>query len=147
MIIDLLDSKILEATKEGNQQKKEALRALKNAFLQYKTAKNAKPLDNAAEISILKKLISEREDAALIYSQYNRIDLADIEMEQAKYLKEFMPRIPSRSDLEIVLIGMYDSANPKIDKKDMGNVIKKLKEAYPAADGKMIADIVKSHTV
>lgn len=147
MIIDLLDSKILEATKEGNQQKKETLRALKNAFLQYKTAKNAKPLDNAAEISILKKLISEREDAALIYSQYNRIDLADIEMEQAKYLKEFMPRIPSRSDLEIVLIGMYDSANPKIDKKDMGNVIKKLKEAYPAADGKMIADIVKSHTV
>ena len=147
MIIDLLDSKILEATKEGNQQKKEALRALKNAFLQYKTAKNAKPLDNAAEISILKKLISEREDAALIYSQYNRIDLADIEMEQAKYLKEFMPRIPSRSDLEIVLIGMYDSANPKIDKKEMGNVIKKLKEAYPAADGKMIADIVKSHTV
>lgn len=147
MIIDLLDSKILEATKEGNQQKKEALRALKNAFLQYKTAKNAKPLDNAAEISILKKLISEREDAALIYSQYNRIDLADIEMEQAKYLKEFMPRIPSRSDLEIVLIGMYNSANPKIDKKDMGNVIKKLKEAYPAADGKMIADIVKSHTV
>jgi len=147
MIVDLLDSKILEATKEGNQQKKEALRALKNAFLQYKTAKNAKPLDNAAEISILKKLISEREDAALIYSQYNRIDLADIEMEQAKYLKEFMPRIPSRSDLEIVLIGMYDSANPKIDKKDMGNVIKKLKEAYPAADGKMIADIVKSHTV
>ena len=147
MIVDLLDSKILEATKEGNQQKKEALRALKNAFLQYKTAKNAKPLDNAAEISILKKLISEREDAALIYSQYNRIDLADIEMEQAKYLKEFMPRIPSRSDLEIVLIGMYDSANPKIDKKDMGNVIKKLKEAYPAADGKMIADIVKTHTV
>lgn len=147
MIADLLDSKILEATKEGNQQKKEALRALKNAFLQYKTAKNAKPLDNAAEISILKKLISEREDAALIYSQYNRIDLADIEMEQAKYLKEFMPRIPSRSDLEIVLIGMYNSANPKIDKKDMGNVIKKLKEAYPAADGKMIADIVKSHTV
>ena len=147
MIADLLDSKILEATKEGNQQKKEALRALKNAFLQYKTAKNAKPLDNAAEISILKKLISEREDAALIYSQYNRIDLADIEMEQAKYLKEFMPRIPSRSDLEIVLIGMYNSANPKIDKKDMGNVIKKLKEAYPAADGKMIADIVKSHIV
>lgn len=145
MLKDSINSMIAKAMKEKNGSKKEAYRAIKNAFLQFETSKNAKPLDNVEEINILKKLIKEREESASLYEANSRNDLAEIEKEQLKYLKELMPRVPSRNDLEIVLVGMYDSAYPKIDKKDMGKVIKQLKESYPAADGKLIAEIVKSH--
>ena len=147
MLKDSINSMIAKAMKEKDEQKKEAYRAIKNAFLQFETSKNAKPLTNVEEISILKKLVKEREESAALYENNNRKDLAEIENTQAMYIKELMPRVPSRSDLEIVLVGMYDSANPKIDKKDMGKVIKSLKEKYPAADGKLIADIVKTHVV
>lgn len=147
MLKDSINSMIAKAMKEKDEQKKEAYRAIKNAFLQYETSKNAKPLTDVEEINILKKLVKEREESAALYENNNRKDLAEVENTQAMYIKELMPRVPSRSDLEIVLVGMYDSAYPKIDKKDMGKVIKSLKEKYPAADGKLIADIVKAHIV
>lgn len=147
MLKDSINSMIAKAMKEKDEQKKEAYRAIKNAFLQYETSKNAKPLTDVEEINILKKLVKEREESAALYENNNRKDLAEVENTQAMYIKELMPRVPSRSDLEIVLVGMYDSAYPKIDKKDMGKVIKSLKEKYPAADGKLIADIVKAHVV
>ena len=147
MLKDSINEMIANAMKEKNKEKKEAYRAIKNAFLQFETSKNAKPLTDAEEINILKKLIKEREESAALYESNNRKDLADIENKQALYIKELMPRIPSISDIEIVLVGMFDSAFPKIDKKDMGKVIKILKEKYPAADGKVISDIVKKHVV
>lgn len=147
MLKDSINGMIANAMKEKNEEKKEAYRAIKNAFLQFETSKNAKSLTDVEEINILKKLIKEREESAALYESNNRKDLADIENKQALYIKELMPRIPSINDIEIVLVGMFDSAFPKIDKKDMGKVIKTLKEKYPAADGRVISDIVKKHVV
>lgn len=87
-----IDDLIKEAIREKNGSKKEAYRAIKNAFLVFTTAKNAKPLDEAAEVSILKKLVKEREDSISIYEANSRNDLAEIEREQCKYIKELLPK-------------------------------------------------------
>ena len=59
-----LDVLIKEAMKSGNKVRLETLRAIKTAEMEYRTAKNAKPLDETAEVGILRKMISQREDAA-----------------------------------------------------------------------------------
>ena len=52
MNIDLM---ILQAMKDKQQGKVKTYRAIKSEIQTFKTAKNAKPYDEAAEITLLKK--------------------------------------------------------------------------------------------
>ena len=57
MYIETIDKMIMEALKAGDKVKAGTFRMLKSEFLLFKTAKNAKPLDDIAEISVLKVLL------------------------------------------------------------------------------------------
>lgn len=140
-----IDDLIKNAIREKNGSKKEAYRAIKNAFLVFITAKNAKPLDEAAEVSILKKLVKEREDAISIYEANSRNDLAEIEREQAKYIKELLPKEATKEEITAVIVSLFDDYNPIIEKGMMGKVIKEVKQALPNADGKLVSEIVKTY--
>ena len=140
-----IDELIKEAIKEKNGSKKEAYRAIKNAFLVFTTAKNAKPLDEAAEVSILKKLVKEREDSISIYEANSRNDLAQIEREQCKYIKELLPEEPTQDEIISVIKSLFDNEAIVIEKKEMGKVIKEVKNKLPSADGKLVSEIVKSY--
>ena len=63
MIQDQIDELIKSAMLNKQASALRAYRAVKAAFMEYKTAKNAKPLDEIAEINIIRKMISAREDA------------------------------------------------------------------------------------
>lgn len=127
------------------------LRAIKTEFSNYATAKNAKPLDNAAEVAIIKKLRDQRIDNAEQYRMAGRQDLYDNEMAESLILNEFLPEVPDDKVLALGLVevcalqGCEDG--PKIPKSKMGIIIKELKAMFPAADGKQIADLVKSCVV
>lgn len=60
------------------------------------TAKNAKPLDNAAEVAIIKKLRDQRIDNAEQYRMAGRQDLYDNEMAESLILNEFLPQTVNR---------------------------------------------------
>ena len=72
MIQEKLNELIKEAMKSGDKIRLETLRAIKTAEMEYRTAKNAKPLDESAEIGILRKMVSQREDAAAEYVRGGR---------------------------------------------------------------------------
>lgn len=126
---------IKNAILEKNGTKKEAYRALKAAILLAETAKNAKEVDVYA---LVRKLIKEREDSASIYDANSRKDLADIEREQAKYLKELLPAEPSKEEL----LTFLEQFKP-YSKKNMGVVIKSMKAEFPGASSQTIANLVK----
>ena len=120
----------------------ETYKLLKAKILEYKTAKNAKPYDDAAEISIIRKMIKERKDSTEIYFANNRPDLAQVEIEQIKVLDKLLPPIPTEDDIRAAIDNFYPDG---IEKKDMGAVIKEITQnILIGADGKMVADIVKS---
>lgn len=110
-----------------------------------------KPLDNAAEVAIIKKLRDQRIDNAEQYRMAGRQDLYDNEMAESLILNEFLPEVPDDKVLALGLVevcalqGCEDG--PKIPKSKMGIIIKELKAMFPAADGKQIADLVKSCVV
>jgi uncharacterized protein YqeY len=134
-----LDALIKEAMKSGDKLRLETLRAIKTAEMEYRTAKNAKPLDETAEIGILRKMVSQREDAAGEYVRGGREDLAQKELLEAEIIKKFLPAEITREAIE-------DAAREIItdrDIKKMGLYIKALKEKFPTADGKKIAETVK----
>ena len=134
-----LDVLIKEAMKSGNKVRLETLRAIKTAEMEYRTAKNAKPLDETAEVGILRKMISQREDAAGEYVKGGREDLAEKELLEVEVIKEFLPAEISREAIE-------EAAREIIDVKDikmMGKYIKALRDKFPTADGKVISETVK----
>lgn len=55
-----IDELIKQSMKAKTRTRTEVLRAIKTAFLVHETQKNAKPLDKATEIAIIKKLRDQR---------------------------------------------------------------------------------------
>lgn len=146
-----IDELIKQSMKAKTRTRTEVLRAIKTAFLVHETQKNAKPLDKATEITIIKKLRDQRIDNAEQYRMAGRQDLYDNEMAESLILNEFLPEVPDDKVLALGLVevcalqGCEDG--PKIPKNKMGIIIKELKDKFPAADGKQISDLVKSYVV
>ena len=153
-----IDKLIKEATLEKNSAKKEAYRAIKAELLLNSSSKNPKPSGkniyvkgfepgkdfhtNELEISIIRKQIQIREEQVSMYEANSRKDLADMYREQMKYLKELLPPEISKDKIQEAVYGLYPYG---FTQKEMGKVIKSIKEIYPTADGKLISEVVKSH--
>ena len=154
---DKLNVMIADSMKKHDTTRTNVYRAIKTAFTNYAAAKNAKPLDEAAEISIIKKMRDERWANAETYQTAGRMDLSAVEADEAEILEELLPKEPTKEELNAALLklaldkGWYDDNEEhdihpvQIPKNQMGIAVKELKAKYPAADGKKIADLVKAN--
>ena len=140
MIQDQIDELIKSAMKNSQPGALRVYRAVKTAFMEYRTAKNAKPLDEAAEINIIRKMISAREDAIQQFNDAGRYELAQAAKDEITYLKPMLPPEVSEDDVR----AYAESIITEKGMQNMGRYIKALKEKFPTADGKLIATIVKS---
>ena len=140
MIQNQIDGLIKSAMLNKQASALRAYRAVKTAFIEYKTAKNAKPLDESAEINIIRKMISAREDAIQQFEAAGRLELAKAEAEEIVYLKPMLPPEVSEEDIRIYA----ESIITEKGMQNMGKYIKAIKEKFPTTDGKFIATIIKS---
>ena len=140
MIQNQIDGLIKSAMLNKQVSALRAYRAVKTAFMEYKTAKNAKPLDEAAEINIIRKMISAREDAIQQFEAAGRLELAKAEAEEIVYLKPMLPPEVSEEDIR----AYAESVIIEKGIQNMGKYVKVLKEKFPTTDGKLISTIVKS---
>lgn len=144
MLKDSIDKMIMEAVKTKESVKASVYRLIKNEFLRYTTAKNAKPLDDATEITILQKMVKQREESIEAYKKGGREDLIVAELAEMKVIQELLPEVPTKEDVVNYVNYLYPDG---IEKKAMGATIKELKEKFVGVDGKMVADIVKEKLV
>ena len=154
---------VQQAMKSRNKTELRAYKNLKAEIQVFKTAKNAKPYDEAAEISIIKKYCEKLEKSILSFSEANRDDLVAEYTDELVVLKKLLPEPVDESqirlfigfDLEYFSQFREEFLSEKgeitkgiqIPKKEMGNAIKYLKSKFPQADGKLISNVVKSITV
>ena len=138
-----IDKMIKDAILEKNGAKKEAYRAIKAELILITTGKNApSTIDEAIEVKVIRKLISQREESISMYEANSRQELADMYKEQNKYLKELLPSEISKDDIKNTIYGLYPNG---FSKKEIGKVIKSVKEIYPTADSKIIAKIINEN--
>ena len=140
MIQNQIDGLIKSAMLNKQASALRAYRAVKTAFMEYKTAKNAKPLDESAEINIIRKMISAREDAIQQFEAASRLELAKAEAEEIVYLKSMLPPEVSEEDIR----AYAESVIIEKGIQNMSKYVKVLKEKFPTTDGKLISTIVKS---
>jgi len=142
-----IDKLIKDAMLEKNSAKKEAYRAIKAELMLIQTGTNgqkARPVEEADEIKIVRKLIKERNEQISMYDANSRKDLADMYREQLSYLKELLPPEISEDKIQEAVVTAYPNGYTQ---KEMGKVIKEIKAIYPTADGKMISEVVKKHII
>ena len=143
---DLLKPLIKEASvkslKEGNKEITMVLRLILAEF-QKEEISQGSDLDNNDELSLLQKMIKQRNDSIKQYNDAGRNELAEKEQKEIEIIKDFLPEQINEEDLmKIAKETISDlSANSM---KDMGNVMKVLKDKTSGqADPATISKIVK----
>jgi uncharacterized protein YqeY len=159
-----IDKLIKYATLDKAGAAKEAYRAIKAELLLNNSSKTPKPEGkivnsitfcrknddsfdieiNELDLSIIKKIIKEREEQISMYEANSRKDLADMYREQRDILKVFLPPEISEDKIQEAVMTSYPNG---FTQKEMGRVIKEIKTIYPTADGKLISEVVKKHIV
>lgn len=121
-----------------------SLRAIKSAFLVAQTEKGAGDLDDVAMQKIIQKQVKQRKDAASIYLEQDRKDLADDEMAQVAVLEEFLPEQLGEDEIREVVTSVIAQVGAS-SMADMGKVMGLANQKLAGkADGKIIAQIVRS---
>ena len=135
---------IKEAMLAKDSVRLSSLRAIKSAFLVAQTEKGAGEIDDAAKQKIIQKQVKQRKDAAAIYLEQNRQDLADDEMAQVAVLEEFLPEQLSEDKIREVVTAVITQVGAS-SMADMGKVMGSANQQLAGkADGKLVAKIVKS---
>lgn len=145
MIKDSLVQMIMTARKANEKDKVSAYQDLKNEFMKFTTAKNAKPLDEEAEFQILRKLIKECQDAAEMNNDGKHDDIVAESKREAEILSELLPAGPSEADIKNAIEAFIASLDCDFDRKQMGACIKEVKGKFPTADGKTVSTLVQSY--
>jgi uncharacterized protein YqeY len=143
-----IDELIKQSIKEQNNVKTKVYRNIKAEILKFKTAKNFKVYDDAAEIQLLKKLKSQYDESIEAFVRGHRDDLADSERQEVEVINSLLPTPVEVNLIKSKLVEILKEDNlEKIEKQYMGFYIKKLKSLYPVNDGAEISNIVKKFLV
>lgn len=82
----------------------EALRAIKSELLLAQTASGSKEEISADdEIKLLQRLVKTRKESARIFTEQNRLDLAEPELAQVAVIEKFLPAQLSEAEVEAVV--------------------------------------------
>ncbi len=144
-----LQQEVMTAMKEAMKAKDTnaltSLRAIKSAILLAQTESGAKEeLTEDQELKLLQKLVKQRKDSAAIFSEQDREDLAQPELDQAKVIEQFLPEQLSEEEIEKVVVMTIEDIGAS-GMKDMGKVMGIVsQELTGQADGKIISMIVKN---
>lgn len=146
LIKDIIDSHIMTAMKQHNQFRTEVYRAIKASLLNWETAKEnvGKQMTEADEFSVIKKMVKQRQDSAEQYQLAGRQELAEKELDEISVLKEFLPEEVTKEQIEELAIDIIKTFDYVPTMKDMGKIVKAIKDRLPNADGKLVAEVVKS---
>ena len=143
-----LENKIMEAMKIAMKNKDQstlaALRAVKSELILAKTSGNtSEETSKVEENKLLQKLVKQRKDSAAIFSEQNREDLAQPELDQAAVISTFLPEQMTEAAVEKVVVEVITQTGAS-SMKDMGKVMGIVNGKLAGkADGKTISGIVK----
>lgn len=142
-----LDATIMADLKEAMKAKDkvalEALRAIKTAILNEKTAAGAKEMTDVDELRLLTKLRKQRVESATIFREQNRLDLAETEEAQIEVIERYLPAMMSEDEIR-AKVSEIIAATGTSSMADMGKVMGQATGAMAGrADGKVISGIVR----
>ncbi|WP_320815320.1 GatB/YqeY domain-containing protein [Flavobacterium sp.] len=133
-----------EAMKAKDSVALEALRAIKAAIIMSKTEAGASEgLTEDQEVKMLQRLVKMRKDSATIFTEQNRMDLAEPELAQIAVIEQFLPAQLSEDEVEVIIAKIISETGAS-GIASMGKVMGLASAQIGGqAEGKTISGVVK----
>ena len=152
-IFNSLAKEAMLAAKNGEKEKQNALKNLKAKMLEWKTSKegavivnaNNGEIPDAQELVIIKKYVKELLNDVATYATI-KPEAAQEAQREADIISVYLPAEASESDIKnTVEKWLNDNNMQSLEKRQMGIVIKYVKEQLENVDGSLVAKIVNSY--
>ena len=143
-LLDRVQKDLVAAMKARDEARLSAIRMMKTALKKHEVDA-MKPLDEAAEMQILKSLVKQRTEAADMFRAAGRAEQADKEEAERKLIESYLPAGASEAEIEAAIqAAMAETGVTSL--KQMGMVMKatQAKLAGKTVDGKALSEKVRS---
>jgi uncharacterized protein YqeY len=132
MLRDQINNALKDAMKAGEKLKLSTLRlvnaAIKNADIEAR-GQGKGPLDDAALLGLLQKMIKQRQESVELYEKGGRAELAAGERGEIEVIQGFLPKQMSDAEVEAAIkAAVAETGAASV--KDMGKVIGVLRGKY-----------------
>ena len=143
-LIDKIQQDMVAAMKGRDEARLSALRMMKAALMKQKVD-SPKPLDEAAEMQVLKSLIKQRTDAAEMFHKAGRAEQAAKEEAERALIESYLPASASDAEIDAAIAAALAETGVT-SLKQMGVVMKatQAKLSGKTVDGKALSEKVRS---
>lgn len=142
-MIETIEKDFLEAYKAKNEVALSVLRMLKSAIGNKKIEKKVESLPDEEVITIIRKEIKQRRDAADQYRSGERADLAEKEKAEIPILEKYLPAQLGQEEIEKAVAAVIAEIQPN-GMKDFGKIMSgAMQKLAGQADGSMVSEVVK----
>lgn len=143
-LLDRVQKDLVEAMKARDEARLSSLRMMKAALKKHEVDA-MKPLDEAAEMQILKSLVKQRTEAAEAFRKGGREESAAKEEAERKLIESYLPAAAGEQEMEAAIQeALAETGVTSL--KQMGMVMKaaQAKLAGKTVDGKALSEKVRS---
>jgi len=138
-----LQADLVSAMKGHQENAIAALRSVKAAIQNEKVNGVYHELTDNDIVKLIQKLVKQRQESIEIYAQAGRHELADKEQKEMFVLMNYLPKSLSEEELHSAIDDIVVELGAS-SMKDMGNVMKLLRERYAGQyDGKTASEYIK----
>ena len=134
---DILEKSLKDAMRARDSQKTSTIRlinaAIKDRDIAIRSEDNLEGVSNEEIISILSKMVKQRQESAKQYEEGGRLELAQQEFQEIKIIETFLPKQLDLNETEEIVKKTILEINAS-SLRDMGKVMNLLKANY---SGKM----------
>ena len=143
-----IEAKLSEALKAQDKKTYSTLRlvvaAIKDTMI-AKRIKDKKSLPDNDLISLLKKMVKQRNDSCKAYKQAGRNELLENEMSEIKVINEFLPKQYNEEETKRICLETIKKVGAS-SLKDMGKVMGAVKKQYSdVLDFSKVSQIIKEN--
>lgn len=141
-LADRIEADLVQAAKARDEVRLQSLRLLKSALKNYSIEIKG-DVSPQQMLQILQKEVKKRQEAAALYADADRPELAEKEKAEQAILEEYLPELPDevaiRAQVQAVIAERSLSGQAA-----MGQVISAVREYFEGAlDGSLLAQIAR----
>ena len=142
-IFNTIKSDMYDAMKAREKVKSNALRTALSK-IKDKQIEKREPLNDDETIKVLRAIVKQRNESIKLYSDAGRVDLADNEKLEKKYLENYLPKMLSNDEVAIIVETVIKDFNG-CTINDIGKIMPEvMKRGKGLIDGNIARQIVIS---
>lgn len=142
-LVDTISRQLTDAMKARDTVRVATLRGIRTAFLVEMKKDNAKTLDDAVCVSLLRRLEKQHKESIEAFDAGRRPEMADAERAELAIIEEFLPRLADEAQSRAWVaeaIASVGAKSPSDSGKVMGALMKAHKGEIDGVRAKQLVD-------